>query len=120
MSDVTSILSEIERGDSSVAERLLPVVYDELRRLAAARLANERPGQTLQATALVHDAYVRLVDNDLAPFPTSSCMICKNALKVEKAWTCLAGCVALVSEGRITQSCHFTANINPKRKRGAR
>jgi RNA polymerase sigma factor (TIGR02999 family) len=62
MTDVTQILSQIEQGDPSVAERLLPLVYDELRKLAAARLAHEKPGQTLQATALVHDAYIRLVD----------------------------------------------------------
>jgi len=62
MSDVTRILSRIESGDPSAAEQLLPLVYDELRKLAAARLAQEQPGQTLQATALVHDAYIRLVD----------------------------------------------------------
>jgi RNA polymerase sigma factor (TIGR02999 family) len=62
MSDVTRILSEIESGDPSAAEQLLPLVYDELRKLAAVRLAQEQPGQTLQATALVHEAYVRLVD----------------------------------------------------------
>ncbi len=62
MSDVTQILSKIESGDPSAAEQLLPLVYDELRKLAAARLAQEKPGQTLQATALVHDAYIRLVD----------------------------------------------------------
>ncbi len=62
MNDVTRILSQIESGDPSAAEQLLPLVYDELRKLAAARLAQEKPGQTLQATALVHDAYVRLVD----------------------------------------------------------
>src|SRR5262245_23876126 len=66
MSDVTRILSQIESGDESAAEQLLPLVYDELRRLAAARLAQERPGQTLQATALVHDAYIRLVDVEQA------------------------------------------------------
>ena len=64
MSDVTRILSQIEQGDSAAAEQLLPLVYDELRRLAAAKLAHEKPGQTLQATALVHEAYVRLVDVD--------------------------------------------------------
>jgi RNA polymerase sigma factor (TIGR02999 family) len=64
MADVTQILSRIESGDPSAAERLLPLVYDELRRLAAAKLAQEKPGQTLQATALVHDAYIRLVDTD--------------------------------------------------------
>jgi RNA polymerase sigma factor (TIGR02999 family) len=63
MSDVTRILSQIESGDPSAAEQLLPLVYDELRKLAAARLAQEKPGQTLQATALVHDAYLRLVGN---------------------------------------------------------
>jgi RNA polymerase sigma factor (TIGR02999 family) len=64
MNDVTRILSAIERGDSGVAEQLLPLVYDELRKLAALRLAQEKPGQTLQATALVHEAYLRLVDTD--------------------------------------------------------
>jgi RNA polymerase sigma factor (TIGR02999 family) len=62
MSDVTRILSAIERGDPKAADQLLPLVYDELRRLAASRLAHEAPGQTLQATALVHEAYVRLLD----------------------------------------------------------
>jgi RNA polymerase sigma factor (TIGR02999 family) len=62
MSDVTPILSAIEQGDPRAAEQLLPVVYDELRRLAAQRLAQEKPGQTLEATALVHEAYLRLVD----------------------------------------------------------
>jgi RNA polymerase sigma factor (TIGR02999 family) len=61
MTDVTCILSAIERGDAQAAEQLLPLVYDELRKLAAQRLAQEKPGQTLQATALVHEAYVRLV-----------------------------------------------------------
>ncbi len=61
MSDVTHILSQIESGDPSAAEQLLPLVYDELRKLATARMAQEQPGQTLQATALVHEAYVRLV-----------------------------------------------------------
>jgi RNA polymerase sigma factor (TIGR02999 family) len=62
MTDVTRILSEIEAGDPNAAEKLLPLVYEQLRELAAARLAQEKPGQTLQATALVHEAYVRLVD----------------------------------------------------------
>jgi len=61
MSDVTRILSQIESGDPSAAEQLLPLVYDELRKLAAAKLSHEKPGQTLQATALVHEAYLRLV-----------------------------------------------------------
>ena len=67
MSDVTRILSAIEQGDSHAAEQLLPLVYDELRKLAAQRLASEKPGQTLQATALVHEAYLRLVDVDQVP-----------------------------------------------------
>jgi RNA polymerase sigma factor (TIGR02999 family) len=66
VSDVARILSQIESGDPSAAEQLLPLVYDELRKLAAARLAQEKPGQTLQATALVHDAYIRLVDVEKA------------------------------------------------------
>src|SRR5574341_1207242 len=61
MSEVTRILSAIEEGDPAAAEKLLPLVYDELRKLAAAKLADEKPGQTLQATALVHEAYLRLV-----------------------------------------------------------
>jgi RNA polymerase sigma factor (TIGR02999 family) len=67
MSDVTHILSAIEQGDPHASERLLPLVYDELRRLAAAKMALESPDHTLQATALVHEAYVRLVDQDRAP-----------------------------------------------------
>src|SRR4051794_13421181 len=61
MNDVTRILAAIEAGDPQVAEQLLPLVYDELRKMAAQRLANEKPGQTLDATALVHEAYLRLV-----------------------------------------------------------
>jgi RNA polymerase sigma factor (TIGR02999 family) len=64
MSEVTRILSAIEQGDPSAAAQLLPLVYDELRQLAAQRLALEKPGQTLQATALVHEAYLRLVDTE--------------------------------------------------------
>jgi RNA polymerase sigma factor (TIGR02999 family) len=66
MNDVTRILSAIEHGDPHAAEQLLPLVYDELRQLAAAKLAHEKPGQTLQATALVHEAYLRLVDVEKA------------------------------------------------------
>jgi RNA polymerase sigma factor (TIGR02999 family) len=62
MSEVTQILSAIEQGDPNATQRLLPLVYDELRRLAAQKMGHEAPGQTLQATALVHEAYVRLVD----------------------------------------------------------
>src|SRR5262249_28674632 len=64
MSEVTRILSAIERGEPSAAEQLLPLVYDELRMLAAQRLAGEAPGQTLEATALVHEAYLRLVGGE--------------------------------------------------------
>jgi RNA polymerase sigma factor (TIGR02999 family) len=66
MSDVTLILSAIEQGDPHAAEQLLPLVYDELRKLAAQKLAQEKPGQTLEATALVHEAYLRLVDVERA------------------------------------------------------
>jgi RNA polymerase sigma factor (TIGR02999 family) len=66
MNEVTRILSGIEQGDPHAAEHLLPLVYDELRKLAAQRLALEKPGQTLEATALVHEAYLRLVDTDQA------------------------------------------------------
>src|SRR5262245_33646705 len=64
MSDVSRILSAASAGDPRAAEELLPLVYDELRKLAAVRLAEEKPGQTLQATALVHEAYLRLVGNE--------------------------------------------------------
>ena len=66
MSDVTRILGQIESGDPKAAEELLPLVYEELRKLAAAKMAQEKPGQTLQATALVHEAYIRLVDVEKA------------------------------------------------------
>ncbi len=66
MHEVTRILSAIEQGDGQAAEQLLPLVYEELRRLAAEKMAQEKPGQTLQATALVHEAYIRLVDVEKA------------------------------------------------------
>jgi len=66
MHDVTQILNAIEQGDPTAAEQLLPLVYDELRKLAAQKMAQENPGQTLQATALVHEAYLRLVDVEKA------------------------------------------------------
>jgi len=66
VSEVTRILSAIEEGDPHAADHLLPLVYDELRRLAAAKLAQEKPGQTLESTALVHEAYLRLVDTEKA------------------------------------------------------
>src|SRR5262245_41641952 len=64
MSEVTRILSAIDSGDPHAAEQLLPLVYDELRKLAAEKMAQERPGQTLEATALVHEAYLRLVEGE--------------------------------------------------------
>lgn len=64
MSDVTRILNSLEEGDANAADQLLPLVYEELRRLAAHKMANERPGQTLQATALVHEAWLRLVETE--------------------------------------------------------
>jgi RNA polymerase sigma factor (TIGR02999 family) len=67
MSDVTNLLEAIERGDPKAAEQLLPLVYDELRKLAALKLAHEKPGQTLEATALVHEAYLRLVASSPSP-----------------------------------------------------
>lgn len=66
MNNVTQILGQIQAGDPTAAEQLLPLLYDELRKLAEQKLAHEKPGQTLQATALVHEAYVRLVDSDKA------------------------------------------------------
>src|SRR5437879_2591396 len=69
MTDVTRILSAIEQGDPHAADQLLPLVYDELRRLAARKLAREQPGQTLDATALVHEAYLRLVGDRGEPRP---------------------------------------------------
>jgi RNA polymerase sigma factor (TIGR02999 family) len=66
MSDVTQILSAIEQGDPSAADKLLPLIYEELRKLAAQKMALEHPGQTLQATALAHEAYIRLVDTEQA------------------------------------------------------
>jgi RNA polymerase sigma factor (TIGR02999 family) len=67
MNEVTQILTAIEQGDPHAAEQLLPLVYDELRQLAAQKLAQETPGQTLQATALVHEAYLRLMDTEKSP-----------------------------------------------------
>ena len=100
MSEVTRILDAIEHGDAGAARRLLPLIYDELRKLAARRLARELPGQTLQATALVHDAFLRLVGDEpdkpwsgrghffaaaaeaMAPDPRRKC----PAEKTRKAW----------------------------------
>ena len=67
MSEVTRLLDAVERGEPQAAEELLPLVYEELRRLAAARMANEVPGQTLQPTALVHEAWIRLLGPDEEP-----------------------------------------------------
>src|SRR5207302_608691 len=78
MSDVTRILSAIEQGDPHAPDQLLPLVYDELRRLAARKLAQERPGQTLDATALVHEAYMRLVEGGKDGAPRASDPIWAN------------------------------------------
>src|SRR5713101_7051627 len=67
MTEVTRILEQIQQGDPNAADQLLPLVYDELRKLAAQKMVQEKPGQTLQATALVHEAYLRLVEVDKAP-----------------------------------------------------
>jgi hypothetical protein len=88
MSDVTRILSAIEQGDRHAAEQLLPLVYDELRKLAASRLAQEKPGQTLEATALVHEAYVRLVDQERAQQWDSRGHFFTARLPSARAWRC--------------------------------
>src|SRR5437667_8324867 len=69
MSEVTRILSQIDHGDAACAEQLLPLVYNELRKLAAEKMAHEKPGQTLEATALVHEAYLRLMASEAASAP---------------------------------------------------
>jgi RNA polymerase sigma factor (TIGR02999 family) len=79
MPDVTRILNAIENGDSQAAADLLPLVYDELRQLAAARMAAEKPGQTLQATALVHEAYMRLVHLAPGESPGANCQFANRA-----------------------------------------
>ena len=79
MNDVTRILSAIEQGDPHAAEQLLPLVYDELRKLAAQKLAQEKPGQTLQATALVHEAYLRLVGGAEQPWNSRNHFLCAAA-----------------------------------------
>jgi RNA polymerase sigma factor (TIGR02999 family) len=79
MSDVTHILNAIEQGDPKAAEQLLPLVYDELRKLAAQKMAEEKPGQTLQATALVHEAYLRLVGGAEQPWKSRGHFLCAAA-----------------------------------------
>src|SRR6266516_4675730 len=79
MNDVTRILNAIEQGDPQAADQLLPLVYDELRRIAAQRLAQEKPGQTLQATALVHEAYLRLVGGTEHPWNSRGHFLCAAA-----------------------------------------
>src|SRR3954452_2170570 len=91
MTDVTRILSAIEQGDPHAAEQLLPLVYDELRKLATIKLAHERPGQTLQPTALVHEAYVRLAGaKDALHWDSRACFLAAAAkamrrIRVESA-----------------------------------
>ena len=79
MSDVTRILTAIEQGDSKEADKLLPLVYEELRRLAAQKMSRESPGQTLQATALVHEAYVRLVGSEARNWNSRTHFFCAAA-----------------------------------------
>ncbi len=79
MTDVTRILSTIERGDAKATDELLPLVYEELRRLAAQKMANEKPGQTLQATALVHEAYIRLVGSESRSWNSRTHFFCAAA-----------------------------------------
>jgi RNA polymerase sigma factor (TIGR02999 family) len=79
MHEVTRILDQVQQGDPCAAEQLLPLVYDELRRLAAQKLAEEKPGQTLQATALVHEAYLRLVGNSAQPWNSRGHFLCAAA-----------------------------------------
>jgi RNA polymerase sigma factor (TIGR02999 family) len=79
MSDVTRILNAIEQGDPHAAEQLLPLVYDELRKLAAQKMAAEKPGQTLQATALVHEAYLRLIGDAEQPWKSRGHFLCAAA-----------------------------------------
>jgi len=101
MSDVTRILSAIEEGDPHAADQLLPLVYDELRKLAALRLAQEKPGQTLQATALVHEAYLRLVGADPEqPWDNRGHFFAAAAeamrrILIEKAFDCCGCCLVL-------------------------
>src|SRR5207237_815159 len=92
MTDVTRILSSIEQGDAHAAEQLLPLVYDELRKLAAQKMAQEKPGQTLDATALVHDAYLRLVASGDASAPR------------EQRWNSRGPCFAAATEARCAAS----------------
>src|SRR5438094_7115794 len=79
MNDVTRILNAIEQGDLKGADQLLPILYDELHKIAAERLAQEKPGQTLQATALVHEAYLRLVGNGEHPWKSRGHFLCAAA-----------------------------------------
>jgi DNA-directed RNA polymerase specialized sigma24 family protein len=89
MSDITRILSAIEQGDPTAAEQLLPLVYDELRKLAAQKMAQEKPGQTLRATALVHEAYIRLMDTEKAQHRNSrghffACRTVRNVCRLAR------------------------------------
>ena len=84
MTDVTRILSAIQQGDPHAAAQLLPLVYDELRKVAAEKMAQEKPGQTLQATALVHEAYLRLVEADNLPCWNSRKVVSFNQPKIDR------------------------------------
>ena len=92
MSEVTRILSAIEQGDPHAAAQLLPLVYEELRQLAAQKLAQEKPGQTLQATALVHEAYLRLVeDADARQWNSRGHFFAAAAMKCPRLFQCASG-----------------------------
>ena len=93
MSEVTRILSAIEEGDPHAAEQLLPLVYGELRKLAAEKLSHEKPGQTLQATALVHEAYLRLVDVETPQhWPSSTPIRRESFTATSSRRTCWSHC----------------------------
>ena len=110
MSDVTQILSAIEQGDQKASEQLLPLVYEELRKLAAQKMAQENPGQTLQATALVHEAYLRLVDVDKAQHWDSRGHFFSAAAEAMRR--------ILVEQARrkkTTKSCRVSENVRTQR-----
>ena len=117
MNDVTRILSAIERGDPQAAEQLLPLVYDELRRLAARKLAQEKPGQTLQATALVHEAYLRLVDTEDGPALGQPRPLLRRRRRGHAAHPRRAGPPQGAPEARRRPAAHADRARRPRRRR---
>jgi len=103
MSEVTRILTTIEQGDAQASDELLPLVYDELRRLAAQKMSHERPGQTLQATALVHEAYIRLVGSDARDWSGRTHFFAAAAEAMRRI---------LIENARRKQRCKHGANRN--------